>query len=274
MGERRSRQSRGSAKLSSQSTACLMCGSSSAPNGGMSGRIVREAFKCGARRVVEAGVRRCLGDGSRSRGNRTGTASGLARMLRCAMSAVRPPSTFRSRGRRTWCVLFPRSGESGANVRSPRTRERTYPAPANRGTRIEEGDRLRTDSTRRRRGGPERRTDWEHNCCRNAYVNRMWRRKIRWNNGLVISTTFVSSICYRPLDAVPCRDIASSTGTPQRALALGLVRLHLSSATSRLPPERVDNSSSGDRAALAADGEADRIGRQIGRICDRSISTG
>ena len=57
------------------------------------------------------------------------------------------------------------------------TRERTYPAPANRGTRTWEGDRLRTDSTRRRRGGPERRLELEPNRCRNAYANLIVRRK-------------------------------------------------------------------------------------------------
>ena len=49
------------------------------------------------------------------------------------------------------------------------TRERTYPVPANRGSRIEEVDRVRTDWTRGRRGGPERRIELEHKRCRNAY---------------------------------------------------------------------------------------------------------
>ena len=39
---------------------------------------------------------------------------------------------------RITCVLLPRSGDSGANARSPRARKRTYRAPANRGTRMEE----------------------------------------------------------------------------------------------------------------------------------------
>jgi hypothetical protein len=47
-------------------------------------------------------------------------------------------------------------------VRSPRTRERICPAPANRGTRFEDGDRLRTDSTRRRRGGPPKLAAYTH----------------------------------------------------------------------------------------------------------------
>ena len=50
--------------------------------------------------------------------------------------------------------------------------------PAIRGTCTDEADRLRRDSTRRRRGGPERRLDLEHNRCRNAYANGVLENKI------------------------------------------------------------------------------------------------
>ena len=136
---------------------------------------------------------------------------------------------------------------------------------------IEEGARLRTDSTRTRGDGRERGLNFEAQSLPRRLRNLEGEKKAFYNNMLIWSTTCVSRICYRPFDAVPCRDIASSTGTSQRALALGLVRLHLSSATPRLPPERVDNSSSGDRAALAADGEADRSAK---RSADRRMNIG
>ena len=60
------------------------------------------------------------------------------------------------------------------------------------GTRTEEGDRLRTDSTRRRRGGPERRVELEHNRCRNAYEISTGRKIPFCNNHLVLRTTYVS----------------------------------------------------------------------------------
>ena len=70
---------------------------------------------------------------------------------------------------RAACVLLPRSGESGAKARSPRTRKRTYRAPAKWGTCSEDGDRLRTDSTRRRRGGPKTRVYLKRNRSLNAF---------------------------------------------------------------------------------------------------------
>ena len=51
------------------------------------------------------------------------------------------------------------------------------------------------------------------------------------------------------------------------------VQQRIAPTTPRLPPERADNSSSGDRATLAADGEADRIGQEIGRWTDEYRST-
>ena len=66
------------------------------------------------------------------------------------------------------------------------------PASGESGTRTEEGDRLRTDSTRRRRGGPERRVELEHNRCRNAYEISTGRKIPFCNNHLVLRTTYVS----------------------------------------------------------------------------------
>ena len=71
------------------------------------------------------------------------------------------------------------------------TRERTYPAPANRGTRIEEGDRFRTDSTRGRRDGPERRIELEHKRCRNGYAISTVGEKARENNWLRFRAIYV-----------------------------------------------------------------------------------
>ena len=48
------------------------------------------------------------------------------------------------------------------------------PAPDESGIRIVTGHRLRRESTRRRRGGPEGPVNWEDNCCLVAYGVRTW----------------------------------------------------------------------------------------------------
>ena len=82
---------------------------------------------------------------------------------------------FRTVRRQAGCVRRARSG-SGS------------------GTRIEEGDRLRTDSTRRRRGGAERRLELENNRCRNAYEIIMEDEKTLYNNSLMLFVIFVSKV--------------------------------------------------------------------------------
>ena len=59
---------------------------------------------------------------------------------------------------------------------------------------IEEGDRLRADSTTRRRVSLERRVELEHDRCRNAYASSVGRKISFLHNGLVLRTTYVSTI--------------------------------------------------------------------------------
>ena len=180
----------------------------------------------------------------------------------CLLFTIYPP-LVRSRRRRAtrWADQMspgPRCCRPGRG--SERTRLLQMEEPP-----IEEGGRLRTDSTRRRRGGPEQRSNLDHDRCRNAYANRTGRRKARENSWLVMCTAFVSRICYRPFDAVPYRDIASSTGTLTACAGVGTRQVTPKQRNTASTSRACGQLSSGDRAALAADGEADRIGQEIGR---------
>ena len=69
----------------------------------------------------------------------------------------------------TWIKKGTRAISLGSRGTVAQSEGAHLPGPGNRGTRIEDGDRLRADSTRRRRGGPERRVKLDRNRVQKAY---------------------------------------------------------------------------------------------------------